>query len=500
VSGRRARARRAFGMLVTVLVVAAALAALAQTRRVRELEVRLNQRSLAAPTDAKNRLRAALRRAGALAVRPPDDLEFVAPRSAEGRCPDPAVEPRAVARADMPSSRVAPPEGLVAGRTLAVLWLEPCRIERLHELRRRRGREFEEVGWFSLFEGGELRFASAVGVRMHGWTTRRRPPHSYRVYFRGAVGEREFPAALLSDGLASSPRRLVIKPEIGRDEGGELLPFLEPMVLAIGQRLGARVPSVRPVAFSLNGAPPRPYRLLEHVGGDYLERHFGHRDFDLVRAKTEDGPAYSPALREELDWLARAPAPLTAAAAAQRYDLDALLDGLTTALISADSDSFQEVLLRDRRGELAGGRWFPVLWDVNMSRLGTDPAASFGDFRDLLPMLVAEWPEAFRRSRAIQRMQRLPFLLHRRLLREDPEYRARLAARLSEAFDDQLTEEFAAGLGGQLRRWAAEVGLVDLGSLARLERALAERPEVLRRKARTHLGADAPMRLAAGTD
>lgn len=477
--------RRLAVALAAALGLAALFATASRSGYFAALERRLARDEVEAPLDVRNRLRDHLQRQHALHLQPPDDLDQIAPLAADGRCPDPPMGARPVAPGEMPSSRRAPGDWLLPGRTLVSIWLDRCRLKWLHRNRQSRGRRFEELGWVSVYEGGELRFASAVGVRMHGRTSRDRFPYSYRLYFRGTYGAPRFPAALVDPELAGGLRRVIVKRDLGIDEARRPWPLVEFTAQQIARRLGAHAPHARPVKMSLNGTAPRNYYLIEQLSGDFFERELGRADLEVAPGKVSHYEPSAALLRAEERWIAAQPRPLRAAVAATRFDLDSLHASLLTALFVGAGDAFQDALVRDRRGDLAGGRWLLLPWDLDYAfrdlPLRGGLPRRFQGHPDLLPMLLSP----------TESLPRVPAQLLRRLLREDPGFRAEVGRRLLAALNHDLTPEYLAGLSARLERASDELALDDRDFLVRMADYFERRPRELLRQAELHLGAPA---------
>ena len=73
-----------------------------------------------------------------------------------------------------------------------------------------RGRDWERPGYLSYFDDGQLRFASGVGIRIHGGKSRRLPKKSFRVYFRDIYGADQFAPGVLFDAASTPLRRLIV--------------------------------------------------------------------------------------------------------------------------------------------------------------------------------------------------------------------------------------------------------------------------------------------------
>lgn len=418
------------------------------------------------------KLRAALTRMGILALRPPTHGELAA-AAATGDCPGYRIGDAPPAPESQPGVVSAPFPDRDEAAVLVSLWVDPCRLARLHARPWEHGRATEEPGWLAHFERGRLLFASAVGVRIHGGVARESPPYSYRIYFRGDYGQPGLPAALLSADLDAAIPRLYLDESLDYDNDRRRFYFPAEVAYEIGRRLGARTPRTRPVRFSLNGAPSAIYVLGEHIGESYLERHFGHRNFDLLRGKREPGDPAEALWRAELDWIQAVPRPLTAELAATRYDLDQLTRWLVTVLFCATGELHQDAMIRDRSGVVAGGRWTWIHWDQDMSFRNPPGNSRFGREREVLPFIL--WNHRPDESAPARE-------LARRLLLEDPAYRKRLVERIERALAGELTPAFLEDLVTRYETAARELGAEDLVFAERLRAYFAARPAEVRRQ------------------
>jgi hypothetical protein len=465
VSGR-ARGGRAT-LAVAVLALASAFTAAAGTSWGRGLlgefaVTTAPERAIGSP-----RLRAALVREGILTPQPPLDAVAGVGRD----CPDIELGSRRVAAETAPSTRLAPADAGHRGRPFVALWIDPCRSMRLHLHPEARGRESEEIGWVSIWDEGRLLLSTAVGVRMHGGISRKDPPFSYRLYFRDAYGLAGVPATLLPDAPGETISRLIVAELDDRAPDGRPWPFPGETAFAVGRRLGAEVPATRVAWFSINGDTTRPVSLIEHVGPDFLRRHYGHEAFDLVRGKREAGDPAEALFEAELAWIAAQPAPLRAETATARYDLDSLVSWFVTVVACGTGDLYQDAMVRDRTGEVRAGRWFWIHWDHDMSFRTPPKNSRFGRFRDASYAIL--WS-----ARETDRAPSRALLV--RLLAEDETFRIRVRERFARAFASELTPEFLAPAIDRLEREVRDIGFTNLEVASHLRQFFADRPaEVL---------------------
>jgi hypothetical protein len=265
--------------------------------------------------------------------------------------------------------------------------------------------------------------------------------------------------------------RLIVAELDDRDRDGSPWPFPGDVAYGIGRRLGAEVPATRAFWFAINGDTPRPVSAIEHLGPDFLRRHYGHDRFDFVRGKRESGDPAEATFRAELDWVASRAAPLLAAEAATRYDLDSLLAWLVTVVYCGTGDLYQEAMVRDRTGATRDGRWFWIHWDHDMSFRSPPGNSRFGRFEDAFYAVV--WSQ---RETDLSPARSLLV----RLLHEDPEFRVRVKERFERALDRELKPEFLDELAAHTEREARDVGFTDLHFAALLREYFAARPRQVR--------------------
>ena len=482
------------------LLVALILVGLAATEPGKQLRSRLARTHATRSELDSARMTTLLARSGELVVQPPGAQVLAAPvtpkqLAPEGKCPELELAGRQLPPAELPSSRLAPAPWRDAGPPLVSLWLDPCRNARVHSRPWMPGRETEETGWISFFEHGKLQLAAPVGIRIHGGVSRRYAPYGYRLSFRSEHGTAGLPGGLVAPDLDRPPAamqplaRVLVTEGDDEDTDGSVWAFPGEVAYEIGRALGAEAPRTRPVWFSLNGAPASRCSLSEHIDADFLRRHYGHDNFELHRGKRDpddprpDSDESDRFWAGELAWIAAAPAPLTRAAAAERYDIDKLVTWVVTVLFNGTGDIYQEAMIRDRTGELASGRWTWIHWDHDMSFRTPPKNSRFGNKRDLLPYVLDN-------QRAIRSPQQALML---RLVEEDPAFRTELVRRATQALNHQLTPEFLESLVVRYEQTAKTLGVTDLDWAGKLRDYFAWRPQAIRNQLQKMLGAGEPM-------
>ena len=195
--------------------------------------------------------------------------------------PDATAEPPGA----LPSTTAVDPAEVETGLPLMSLWVDRDDlydpVTGILANTYGKGRVWERPGFVSYFDDATLRFATRVGVRVHGGASRnRQDAQSYRLYFRDQLGVDRFEPGVLFDGAADPIRRLVVHNDRRSYFGGQHL--VNPLAYAVAKRIGAIVPLTEPVRFFLNGEWQGVYVLTEYFGveisnnPDYFTVHFGH--------------------------------------------------------------------------------------------------------------------------------------------------------------------------------------------------------------------------------
>lgn len=473
---------RAPALVVALLALLAAVAhewqPVAQARAV------ASRSQVPAKAFGSKKVRAGLERVGAIHLAPPADLLAAVPADSGDFCPEPAIAVGPLAPEVFPSTRLLPPDWRARADVPVVsLYLEPCRLRRLLSNPRGRGKAWEEPGWLTLQDGGEVVFASPVGVRLHGDKTRLLPgPKSFRVYFRPSLGGQTFPGERLAPELAGHELdELILHNDARPDVPDPTLThrFINPVSYDLARRIGLATPATRPVVMVLNGDVTGPvYVLTERLGADWAERRFGHADFDVLPGRGRLDRRQQALWDELRDRLLATPSERFAALARERFDLDSVMDWSVLVQVCATDDQLQAALVRDRRGGVAGGRWFVVPWDLDLG------------FRKRRKHGAPAWQKDnfdFFHRRDPGRRSPLQILVHH-LFESDENLRRELAERFGTHLDGELRPEHITERLEHYADFARRLPLDDLRFVAAHAEFFRHRPEVVRRQVGEYLG------------
>jgi hypothetical protein len=331
------------------------------------------------------------------------------------------------------------------------------------------GIEWERPATVSFFDKGVLRFASGVGLRVHGGGSRlSRRPQSFRLHFRRRYGASQVHPGILFDQTTEPLRRLVIHNDVRGYPRQPRWQFVNPLAYDISRRIGAITVQTRPTRFFLNGELQGVYVLSEYISSSFFEARFGHADF-----------ASHPAALDELSaWVAQQPR-LTLEKVAERVDMDNLTKWFLSVLFCATRDPYQGPgQFRDNSKQM--GAWFYVNWDMDgsfkpVSRRVRQPAWQFDMFEYALEL------------RQGRRDSEVRSRLLKALLTGDQAYREYFKRMFANTLNHLLTAEFLEERFEYYKSAAESLGVEDRRYLRILRTFLGRRPSFLRRHAEAYL-------------
>ena len=380
--------------------------------------------------------------------------------------------------AALPSSSAVPADEIASGLpTLSLVLDEPD----LHDPARgilanvmEHGADWEREGSVSYFEDGRLRFATGVGVRVHGGGSRiTSERQGFRLYFRRRYGATQVPPGVLFGSDAQPIRRLVVHNDVRFDRHtGTNWHLANPLAYDIAEAVGAIAPDTQPVRFFLNGEYYGVFVLTERIDERFFEAHWGHGRVRLDQEKFDELWAWVSATR-----------PLTMEAVAARVDLENLTRWFLAVAFAGTRDAYQGPgQFEDRTKDDA--EWFWVNWDMDQSFRNWD----LDSYQYLL-----ERPGEPRKGR--NRAEPRPTLLTN-LIAEDAGFREYYLRMVQHALNHVLTPAY---LEERYRHYAEVAGTLDVADrtyLPRLKEFLERRPAFFRLTTESWLNTGTSQRLA----
>jgi formylglycine-generating enzyme required for sulfatase activity len=319
------------------------------------------------------------------------------------------------------------------------------------------GEAWERPGTVAYFEDGRLRFASDVGVRVHGGGSRDHSERQgFRLYFRRRYGARQIPPGILFEPDAQPIRTLVVHNDLRVDGNGDRWRLVNPVAYDIAEAIGAVAPDTRPARFFLNGELQGLFVLTERVSEEFFAAHWGHAQ---VRADQSE-------FNRLWEWVG-ARRPLTMDEVSQRIDLDNLTRWFLSVAFCATRDAYQGPS-QFRNLTRSEAEWFWVNWDMDRSFRVWD-ADSYA--------FLLEQVGGPRRGRNPAEPRAVVMT---RLLLDDPRFREYFARLFDRVMNHRLTSAFLRERVNHYRQIALTLSPDDAAFLPRLEQFLDRRPAFFR--------------------
>jgi formylglycine-generating enzyme required for sulfatase activity len=361
----------------------------------------------------------------------------------------------------LPSSSAVPRHEVASGLPVLSLTLDEADlydpVKGLIPNKRKHGPEWEREGSVSYFDGGRLMFASGVGVRIHGGSSRILAPRpGFRLYFRRRYGPREVPPGALFSEDAQPIRRLIVHDDMRPDSQGRYWHFANPLAYDIARAFGAIAPETKPVRFFLNGKYYGPFVLTERFDERYFAAHWDHDNVLLSQEK----------MNELWDWV-RTTRPLKMDNVSQHVNVDNMTRWLLAVAFCATRDAYQGPGQFLDETKKAGG-WFWVNWDMDQS---------FRDWNlDSYQYLLERVAEGRRGRNPAE--PRSVLLTH--LLAEDPAYREYFKREVQKVLNHRVTDRFLQERYEHYLETATRLRVSNLEYLRLLRDFLERRPAFFR--------------------
>jgi len=401
---------------------------------------------------------------------------------------------RDLAPKDMPSSKNLEAIALRTGLPTLSIVIDPNdlldRDAGLIANYSKRGRRWERPAYVSYFENGELRFATGVGLRVHGGKSRAMLRKSFRLHFRELYGSSQFSSEVLFEGEGDPIRSIVVHNDVRSKKNSAEWHFMNPLAYELAREIGCITPSTQPVQFYLNGVYQGPYVLTEHISAEYLKAHFGHVDFVFARMKA-NRPKGSPFVErgnrqlfdDFLNWAKTLPTPLKMSEVEEKIDLTNMTNWMISILYAGVTDPFQGAALLDETDPNA--RWFWINWDMDHA------------FRDRYDQVALPWEiDSFGGRAGVLKSKKPRSIIFDRLRRESPEYRIFFLIRITEVLNHILTPERVGQKVARYENTAISYGISDRTFLEVIKEYVKERPAALRRHLNTYFDAGNSYRLS----
>jgi hypothetical protein len=272
------------------------------------------------------------------------------------------------------------------------LSMDPGEFAEVHLKQSAHGRTAERGAYLEVFgASGERLVATAMGLRLHGGYGRKgdiTTKKSYKAYFRRCLGDSSLKCSLIPGLSAGALDELVLRAGFN-DRLGAYHPgacFLRDQVLRdIHRDMGALISAGSWCLLYVNMMPKGLYNVVERIDEQFLTRHLGGKQWDLVKT----GNVVVSGTREAWDALAKllkqkdlTPKDLYDAVQG-RVDLESFTSYMILNLWSQNEDWPQNnwYAARERR---EGSKWVFLSWDNEWGMGLTPPGYQADSYAVLL--------------------------------------------------------------------------------------------------------------------
>lgn len=324
-----------------------------------------------------------------------------------------------------------------------------------------RGRNWERPCFISYFKDGQLLFGTGAGVRIHGGTSRLHPLKSFRLYFRSVYGKDKFPVNTLFSGDGDPVQHVVLS------KVDEPYAFINTMAYTIARKAGCYAPYTEPVRLYLNGKPHGHgnFELIEHLKIDYVENHFGHRNFVFYKVKGRK--SRPPEYQRFYEWVRFHDVKFSLKNVSEVIDIENFINIWIVNIFCGNSDPYQGIALLDQTKKNA--RWFWLMWDMNHSFVNIyEPEKKYNWEKDMPISLVFSDEKKETDPR---------YFIFRELIFNDDDFRNLFKKRFEEKLNYLLTKDFLNSVVENNSRVARSFGIDMVRSDHDLYEFMDKRPE-----------------------
>ncbi|HOP31206.1 MAG TPA: CotH kinase family protein [Spirochaetota bacterium] len=306
-----------------------------------------------------------------------------------------------------------------------------------------RGRNWERPCFISCFNDGKLLFGTGAGVRIHGGTSRLHPLKSFRLYFRSVYGQEQFKKGDLFNGAGDPVRRIVVR------KADASFGFINSMAYDIARKIGCYAPMTEQVKLYLNGKPHGHgnFEIIEHLSRDYLENHFGHKDFVYYKIKGRKNRP--PEYQQLYEWAKDSSQPVIFDNVLSVIDMENFINYWIANIFCANSDPYQGIALLDRKKK--GTKWFWLMWDMDHSFVNYYEPDKKNLWEQERPLNLV--------FSDTKRETDPRYFIFRKLIFNDEKFRSLFKKRLEEKFNYFLTRDYLMSVVDKNSRVCGSLGM-----------------------------------------
>jgi hypothetical protein len=360
--------------------------------------------------------------------------------------------------------------GLDTHQATLSLALDPREFAEVHLNENAHGRPSEKRAHLDVYDAtGRKVFGTDVGVRLHGGYGRKggfETKKSYRIYLRNYYGEPNIGCEIISGVPSGALRQVVLRAgfndRLGAYHTGST--FLRDQVLRrLHKDMGAPGSEGSWCTLLVNGQTKGIYNLVERIDEDFLVRHLGGKEWDLVKTGNEVAAGTREAW-DALGTLVRKGRPATEEGFAELSRLVDVANFTSYVILNlwSQNEDWPQNNWYAARPRTDGGQWVFLSWDAEWG-LGHTPAgygadslrvflSKRGQIRDLLAALLQNASYRSYFLREVDRYLEGPLSVENVLHRVDEE-----AARVEPFIPEELSH-FAPAY--EMKDWERNVEIV----------------------------------------
>lgn len=293
----------------------------------------------------------------------------------------------------------------------------------------KRGRLWERAAHISYYEGGERRFSSYAGVRIHGDFHRVDANKSLKFYFKKSYGEEHFPGDL---GLGINGPHPIKRLLVRRDTEYH---FINDMSHSMVRQMGGLAPYIKHVAVYLNGVLYHYMAMSELVYETSTAPYFGHDNFVFYKLRGNNDTKSHLLFENLMDRVKNDPRRMTLERMDALFNLDHVMANALTIAYTGNTDWAQGVWLKDL--EKKNSKWLLSSWDFDYAF-----AKKFN--HNTMNKIAQHWEVDVFKVILERQKTTLQHRLFNRLFKESEAFNDYFLTRVDMMFEEQLTPDFFA--------------------------------------------------------
>jgi CotH kinase protein len=309
------------------------------------------------------------------------------------------------------------------------------------------GRRWERLSYVRLFRDGQNIFSNFSGVRLQGGDPgRAKGLINFRLFFREEYGKSMIKADRLFGGAAGDIKRLAIK-----QSEWPKWPLNSPIAYDVSRQMGVLAPTTEMILLYLNGESLGLYYIVPHLGEKQIKSTLPDNDYKYYRIRGNQHDSDKHFLTNEFFKVLGSQETISEEFASQFFDLENLSRQIFSYMANATGDFCQGIVLKS---ENPGSKMFWYSWDMDHSYIDVPV-----EVKKTRPNLRERWEQPpgmdlalFKQKPGEKKYHCARVRLLKRLVNEDPVFRAKTKHLFASIMNHQLTDKFISQLLDEYQR------------------------------------------------